>query len=131
MTRHNTPYPFKPYAVAAMLLGITAISNAWASESTYTDAHSFLVQAISTGKASGVLTGPIDEHFSRQFQSTGTLRIKARVIRELASPQCKHLEVVYTKVDVPTPKGKTEAILATELDYCLNGEPPMVQGAQR
>jgi len=131
MTRLNTPSPPKAYAVAAMFFGLIASSSGWASESMYTDAHSFLVQAISTGKASGVLTGPIDEHFSRQFQSTGTLRIKARVIRELASPQCKHLEVVYTKEDVPTPKGKTEAILATELDYCLNGEPPMAQGAQR
>ena len=118
----------KTAALVCALSAILVAPNTWAQQVVFSDANSFLVQAIRTGQVSGLLTGPIDEHFSRQFHSSGALRVKARVVRDLVRSDCKHLEVVYTKEGVLTPKGMTQAILSTELDYCLNGEPPMVQG---
>lgn len=104
------------------------VAGAWAQETVFADAHTLLIQAIRAGQASGVLTGAIDEHFTRQFHSTGALQVKARVVKDLARRDCKRLEVVYTKEDVDTPKGKTQAVLTTELDYCLDGGPPLAQG---
>lgn len=105
------------------------VGGAWAQDAVFTDVHSLLVQTIRAGHASAILTGPIDEHFTRQFKSTGTLRVRSRVIKLLVRPACKRVEVVYTKDDVDTPKGRTQAILRTELDYCMEGGPPTAQGA--
>lgn len=94
---------------------------------TYSDPQPLMNQALRAGSAKGVLTGAIDEQFSRQFHSTGILSVQARVIKTLARADCKRLEIVFTKADVDTPKGRTQAILTTELDYCLDGGPPASQ----
>jgi hypothetical protein len=84
-----------------------------------------MIQAIKQGTASGILTGQVDEHFTRQFRSTGPLIVKARVIGELERKDCKRLEIVYTKKGVETPKGLTDAVLTTQMSYCLDGGPPV------
>lgn len=93
----------------------------------FSEPHAVLAQAIRTGSASGVMTGSVAEHFTRQFRSIGQLLVNAKVIQNLANPDCKRLEMVFTKQDVETPKGRTEAILKTQLDYCLDGGPPIAQ----
>ena len=47
----------------------------------------------------------------------------------VARSDCKRLEIIFTKADVDTPKGRTQAILTTELDYCLDGGPPSSQSS--
>lgn len=95
----------------------------------FSDPHTLMTQALRTGSAKGVMTGAIDEQFSRQFHSTGILSVQARVIKALARSDCKRLEIIFTKADVDTPKGRTQAILTTELDYCLDGGPPSSQSS--
>lgn len=89
----------------------------------YTQPHDILVAAIRHGSASGLLEGEVDAHFTRQFRSTGPLWVTAKVIQTLGR-DCKRLEVVFTKKEVETPQGRTEAILKTQLNYCLDGAPP-------
>lgn len=119
-------------AVVAMALGLAFHSESGiADEAAYSDPHVLLSQAIRNGEAAGLMTGAIDEHFSRQFNSTGFLGVRARVMHTLPNPDCKRLEVVFVKADVDTPKGRTEGILATQLDYCLDGGPPVSQGTSQ
>ena len=75
--------------------------------------------------SSGVMEGEVAEHFTRQFRSTGPLLVTAKVIKSFSRADCKRLEMVFTKKDVDTPQGRTDAILKTQLNYCLDGTPPI------
>ena len=114
---------------AVLLLGFAFQPEfGFAAQAEFSDLHALLTQAIRDGQASGVMTGAIDEHFTRQFNSVSPLSVRARVMLALPNPDCKRLEVVFVKADVETPKGRTEATLSTQLDYCLDGGPPVSQG---
>lgn len=115
-------YPFFLFALLALLSG-----PCLATMAVFADPHAVLTQAIRTGSASGAMAGPVAEHFTRQFRSTGPLLVNAKVIQHLANADCKRLEMVFTQRDVDTPKGRTEAILTTKLDYCLDGGSPATQ----
>lgn len=94
----------------------------------YANAHELFVDAIRTGTASGVMTGEIAEHFSRQFHSTSTLFANARVIAPLIQPDCRRLEVIMRKADVATPTGRQAVTMTAKLNYCLDGKPPGTEG---
>lgn len=91
----------------------------------YTRQHDVLATAIRNGSTSGVMEGEVAEHFTRQFRSTGPLLVSAKVIKSFNRADCKRLEMVFTKKDVDTPQGRTDAILKTQLNYCLDGTPPI------
>lgn len=110
-------------AAATFCLAFQALAQA--PVPTFTKAHDAMVQAIKTGTASGRLVGQVDEQFTRQFRSTGPLMVDVTVLQDLPRKDCKRLRVVYTKKDVDTPKGKTDAILNTQMNYCLDGSPPI------
>jgi hypothetical protein len=95
-----------------------------AQTEVYTRQHDVLVAAIRHGSSSGVMEGEVAEHFTRQFRSTGPLLVRASVIESLSRSDCKRLEMVFTKQEVETPRGRTDAILKTRLNYCLDGSPP-------
>ena len=84
-----------------------------------------LAAAIRQGSTSGVMEGEVAEHFTRQFRSTGPLLVTASVIQSFGRSDCKRLEMVFTKQEVETPRGRTDAILKTRLNYCLDGSPPI------
>lgn len=109
--------------LAGPLLGLPA-----AAEALYSRPHDLMVEAITAGSASGVLTGDVDEHFTREFRSTGSLFVTARVIAALDQAGCKQLELVFTKKDVATARGHADAMLKTRVNYCLDGRPPSEPG---
>lgn len=114
----------KPTTVLLILMAATFARESLA-EPVYSKPHDLLVEAIQEGRASGVLEGKVAEHFTRQFHSTGPLLVTAKVIQSFPRGDCKRLEMVFTKKDVQTPKGLTDAILKTQLNYCLDGRPPI------
>jgi len=116
----------KPIAIILILLA----HSTFARESTfgqivYTRQHHVLADAIRNMSTSGIMEGEVDETFTRQFRSTEPLLVSARVIKSLKRPGCKRLEIVFTKTNVETPRGRTNASLTTELNYCLDGSPPI------
>jgi hypothetical protein len=109
--------------ILVMLLVLFAVDAAGA-DPAYNQAHDLLVAAIKNGQANGRLTGDIDQTFADQFNSGGRLRASARVLSSFKQVGCKRLELDFTKEDVPTPQGNTEVHLNTQLNYCLDGNPP-------
>lgn len=96
---------------------------------TYSSPHDVLVATIQQGSASGIMTGEIAEHLTRTFRSQGTLFVQATVVKSLPQADCKRIAMIYTKKDVNTQKGLTEAILTLHLNYCLDGSPPQINNA--
>lgn len=120
----------KPVAILLSVIGLAFACESQAQGRIYTKPHDLMVQAIKSGAAAGVLTGQVDEHFTRQFRSTGPLLVTAKVIQNLGRADCKRLEIIYTKKDVDTPKGRTDAILTTQMNYCLDGGPALSEGVE-
>ena len=87
--------------------------------------HDWFVATLEQGDTSGELRGAVAEHFTRELKSQGTLRVKAKTIASLARPGCQRIQAAFTKEGVETPQGVTEAILTTEINYCLDGKPPV------
>jgi len=108
-----------------LLVCQTFARESLAAPTVYTRQHDVLAATIRNGSTSGVMEGEVAEHFTRQFRSTGLLLVNAKVIQSFKRADCKRLEVVLTKKDVDTPKGRTDAILKTQLNYCLDGRPPI------
>lgn len=115
--------------ISVLMGAIVAISSfaceSYAGSVTYDRPHDVLASAIRNGSANGVMVGEVAEHFTRQFRSTGPLLVTAKVIKSFGRDDCKRIEVVFTKKAVDTPKGRTDAILKTQLNYCLDGSPPI------
>lgn len=108
-----------------LLCCTTGALDSLAQTNVYTRQHDLLAAAIRHGSTSGVMMGEVAEHFTRQFRSTGPLLVSASVIQSFSRNDCKRLEMVFTKQDVETPRGRTGAILKTRLNYCLDGSPPI------
>lgn len=96
-----------------------------AAQAVYTRQHDVLVDAIRNGHAEGTLQGPADDLFTRQFKSTAPLQVTAEVIRSYPREGCKRLRMVYTKPGVQGRDGPTALTLDTQLNYCLDGRPPV------
>lgn len=111
--------------VIILLAGVTFARESLAAPTVYTRQHDVLVAAIRNGSTSGLMQGEVAEHFTRQFRSTGPLLVTAKVIQSFARAECKRVEMVFTKKNVETPKGLTDAILKTQVNYCLDGTPPI------
>lgn len=103
----------------------TCARDCLAQTTVYTRQHDVLAAAIRQGSTSGVMEGEVAEHFTRQFRTTGPLLVTASVIQSFRRSDCKRLEMVFTKQEVETPRGRTDAILRTRLNYCLDGSPPI------
>ena len=103
----------------------TVACEGLAQTTVYTRQHDLLAAAIRHGSTSGVMEGEVAEHFTRQFRSTGPLLVSASVIQSFGRSDCKRLEMVFTKQEVETPRGRTDAVLKSRLNYCLDGSPPI------
>lgn len=104
---------------------VAAASMAVAAHATeYRKPHDLMVDAIQNGTAEGVMLGDVADTFSETFHSNGALLVSARTVRQLG-PNCRRLEVTFRKQGVATPKGLTDAILKSELNYCLDGSAPV------
>ncbi len=115
----------KTISLAITLLACAIFAReSLAAPTVYTQQQDVLIAAIRNGSSSGVMEGEVAEHFTRQFRSTGPLLVTAKVIKSFSRADCKRLEVVFTKKDMDTPNGSTDAILKTRLNYCLDGIPP-------
>lgn len=116
----------KTISIVIFLLACSTFAReSLAGPTVYTRQHDVLVAAIRSGSTSGVMDGEVAEHFTRQFRSTGPLLVVAKVVKSFSRVDCKRLEMVFTKKDVETPLGRTDAILKTQLNYCLDGSPPI------
>ncbi|HHV7523715.1 TPA: hypothetical protein ACUNF5_005240 [Burkholderia orbicola] len=108
-----------------LMVACASFARESAAQEVYTRQGDLLVAAIKAGSASGEMRGPVAELFTRQFRSQGPLLVSAKVIRALRRDGCKRLEMTFTKKDVETPKGVSDAVLKTELNYCADGAPPI------
>ena len=115
----------KKIATILMIGAWVVFARETVAQTIYTRQGDVLVEAMKNGSASGEMRGPVAEHFTRQFRSEGPLWVSAKVIRPLRREGCNRLEMTFTKKDVETEKGLTDAILKTELNYCLDGTPPI------
>lgn len=91
----------------------------------FTKQGDMLAAAIEHGAVSGTMAGDVADHFSRQFKTDSPLLVTAKVIKSYKREGCKRIAVQYTKKDVSTPKGMTDAILKMEVNYCFDGTPPI------
>lgn len=110
--------------LAAVLL-LTTFARESLADGIYNNAHDVMVEAIRKGSASGVMAGTIAQRFTEQFRSNGTLLVDAKVLKRFKQKDCARLAVDYTKKDVQTPQGMSAAHLNTQINYCLNGRPPV------
>ncbi|WP_459203446.1 hypothetical protein ACQVRV_00270 (plasmid) [Ralstonia pseudosolanacearum] len=115
----------KKITMICLLLMCSTFARESLAQTVYNRPHDLLVDAISNGSASGEMLGPVAEHFTRQFRSTGPLLVNATVIKSFKQVGCKRVETVFTKKDVDTPRGRTDVVLKTGLNYCLDGMPPI------
>ena len=72
----------------------------------------------------GVMTGDIAKKFSDQFRSNGSLLVSATVEKRYKQKGCARLSVNYTKKQVQSTHGMTDALLKTQINYCLDGRAP-------
>jgi hypothetical protein len=117
----------KTFSIALSVVSCLCLASVSAASTVYTKQHDVLVDAIRNGRCSGVMEGEVAEQFTRRFRSTGPLMVNAKVIKDLGRAECKRLEMVFTKKDVETPEGRTDAILKTTLNYCMDGMPPVTK----
>ena len=109
--------------LAAVLLLATFARESFA-DGIYNNAHDLMVEAIRTGSASGVMTGDIAKKFTDQFRSNGPLLVSAKVLKRYKQKGCARLAVDYTKKQVQSTHGMTDALLKTQINYCLDGRAP-------
>lgn len=112
--------------IIPLILAASTFARESTAQAIYTDAHSLLVDAIKNGSASGVMQGKIAELFARNFGGGGAVLVEATVIESFPQEGCKRLSVIYTKKNVITPQGRTDARLDTKINYCLDGRPPQI-----
>lgn len=108
-----------------LVAGLLTFSRESLAEQVFENAHDLMTEAITKGRAAGVMHGEIVKKFAEQFHSDSPLLVEAKVIKSYAQGGCKRLQVNYTLRNVDTPKGRTTAHLNTELNYCLDGQPPL------
>ncbi len=106
------------------ILGTFACETQAAKLQVFKDQNELLTSAIRSGSVSGIMKGDVGDLFTKQFKSNGDLMVAANVIKHFKRPDCKRIEVTYTKKNVVTPPGKTDAILKVQVNYCLDGQPP-------
>jgi hypothetical protein len=111
-----------PQLILSVLMA--AFAGECGAQTVYARQHDMLVQAIRSGHAEGVMTGDTADLFRRQFKSDGTLLVRADVLWNFTRPDCKRLQVVYTKKDVLGTKGPQDLTMKMKLNYCLDGRPP-------
>lgn len=115
----------RKFTFVCLLLACSSVARESLAQTFYTRQHDLLADAIRNGSASGVMEGEVAEHFTRQFRSTGPLLVSAKIIQSFERGECKRVETVFVKKDVNTAKGRTDAILKTQVNYCLDGTPPI------
>ncbi|WP_338927514.1 hypothetical protein IHE33_15485 (plasmid) [Mycetohabitans endofungorum] len=115
----------RKFTFICLLLACSTVARESLAQTLYTRQHDLLADAIKNGSASGVMEGEVAEHFTRQFRSTGPLLVSAQIIQSFERGECKRVEIVFIKKDVNTAKGRTDAILKTQVNYCLDGTPPI------
>ena len=108
-----------------LLLSLLSVSSLSFADTIFDTPHDWFVATLEQGETSGELRGMVAEHFTRELKSQGILRVNAKTIASLDRPGCQRIQAVFTKEGVETPQGVTEAILTTEINYCLDGKPPV------
>lgn len=92
----------------------------------YTNQHQMLVDTIKNGSAYGVMTGQTADTFRKQFKSDGMLMVTSTTLRDFpGQPDCKRVQVIYTKKEVITPTGPRDLDMQMKLNYCTSGRAPV------
>lgn len=112
-------------ASIGVLVALVTFARESSSQAVYAEVRDLLREAAQAGSAQGVMVGAVAEHFTRQFRSEGTLLVRATVLKSYKREGCKRMDVLFTKKDVDTPKGRTDANLSIKLNYCVDGTAPI------
>lgn len=93
-----------------------------------TDVRPVLLSALQApeGSAHAVLSGPVAEAITRQFQATSPIFIDVATERRYKQPGCSRLQLVLWQdgVQLPPAEAPRRQTIAFGLDYCLDGRPP-------
>lgn len=110
-----------------LFLLLLGLARGGLAEGFYADGHAVMVEALRSGQAAGVMGGALARRFAQQFDSQGALLVQARRIHSFRQSGCARLALRFSQQDVPTPQGFTVVHLDTQINYCLDGEPPRSQ----
>ncbi|WP_425953154.1 hypothetical protein [Ralstonia pseudosolanacearum] len=84
-----------------------------------------LFQAIHTGAASEVLTGPIAQGLQAKTQSSSPVLMSAKVVKRFHQAGCARLQVTMRQENVPKKDGGTGPLeFSYEMNLCSDGLPP-------
>lgn len=118
----------KKYFFLTLLFTTVVYAQESPAQQIYSSPHEVLITTIKKGSTSGIMVGKMAEHLTRTFRSQGTLFFKSTVVKSFQQEGCKRIEIIYTKKEVKTPKGLTDAILKMQINYCLDGSAPREGG---
>lgn len=104
-----------------MLLTVSTLA------SEYTSAKPLLLEAIDapSGKAKGVLTGPVARQIASTTGSSSPILANVTTIKRLKQEGCRRLNLRLSQANVPTKNGK-KTVLAMDYGFnmCRDGSPP-------
>lgn len=107
-----------------LFLLLFGLAHSALADGYYADGHALMLEALREGQASGVMGGALAQRFALQFHSQGALLVRAERLRSYRQPGCARLALRFSQQQVPTPQGWTVVHLDTQINYCLDGEPP-------
>lgn len=108
-----------------LFLLLLGLAGSGLAEGFYADGHALMLEALRNGQADGVMGGALAQRFAQQFGSQGALLVQAWRIHSYRQSGCARLGLRFSQQDVPTPQGFTVVRLDTQINYCLDGEPPL------
>ncbi|MGH7340301.1 MAG: hypothetical protein ACREKH_07405 [Candidatus Rokuibacteriota bacterium] len=91
------------------------------------DLRPLLVEAIDAvdGAARGVLAGPASEVLRRRGVSSDPLEVEVTTLKVYRQPGCRRLNVRFAQRAVRLGEAPPQdRLMAFQLNYCRNGEPP-------
>jgi len=116
-----------------LILGLVAVAFGRASAANdlnksviYTSQHQVLVDTIKNGSAYGVMVGETADTFRKQFKSDGLLLVSSTTLLDFpGQPDCKRVQMTYTKTEVITSAGPRDLEMQVKLNYCTSGWAPV------
>ena len=96
------------------------------------DMRPFVLEAINSGEAHGILAGDAAKFIQEKLGATTPLRVNVTRITKYKQPGCARLNAQFLQDDVKFP-GEivgTSREIDFQFNYCLDGRPPQTEGKE-
>lgn len=106
---------------------IMMASHAVLAAQEYLSPKTAMIEAIDApdGRVSGVLVGPIADHFAATTKSTSPVLLEVTTLKSFKQEGCKRLNLRLKQSNVPTKDGKmTDFGIDYGINLCRDGSPP-------